>query len=124
MFLIFLFVCFPVKAPAAGQESALKVDLYTWDLGRVKEGQVLERVFDLRNESGRVWNITGINTSCSCTVSEVKDKTIFAGKSTKVTVKFNSRGYSPGTVKQYIYVSTDDPNRPILKFTVKVEVTE
>jgi hypothetical protein len=125
VFLSLLFISLPVKAAtAAVQGSGIKVDPYTWDMGQVKKGEVIERVFNLKNESDRVWNITGINNTCSCTGSDIKDKTISAGKSTEVKVKFNSRGYSPGPVQQYIYISTDDPSHPVLKFTLKIEVIE
>jgi hypothetical protein len=104
------------------QENTAKVDPYTWDMGQIKRGEVLKRLFNLKNESDRVLNITGINTSCNCTVSEVKNKTLLPGQSTEVTVRFNSRGYSPGPLQQHVYINTDDPNRPVLKFTVKIEV--
>lgn len=131
IFLLFLFIFFPlgecysqVQRQTNRPENTSKPDPDTWDLGQIKRGKVIKGSFDLKNESGRVLNITGINTSCDCTGLEVKNKTLLPGQSTEVSVKFNSRGYSPGPLKQYIYINTDDPNRPVLKFTVKIEVVK
>lgn len=131
IFLLFLFISSPpgecyaqVQRQPNRPENTSKPDPYTWDLGRIKRGEVLKRSFNLKNESDRVLNITGINTSCNCTVSEVKNKTLLPGQSTEVAVRFNSRGYSPGQSRQHVYINTDDPDRPVLKFTVKIEVIE
>jgi len=131
MFLLFLFMPFPlvtcypqVQMPAANQENAAKIDPYTWDMGQVKKGEVLKHSFSFKNESDRILNITGINTSCGCIGSEVKNKTLLPGQSTEITVSFNSHGYSPGPLKQHVYINTDDPDHPVLKFTVKVEIVK
>jgi hypothetical protein len=113
-----------VQAQAANQESADNLQPYTWDFGQVKTNTVIKRSFNFKNESGRTLNITGINTSCGCTGSQVKNKTLLPGQSTEVIVSFNSRGYSPGPLKQYVYINTDDPNQPVLKFTVEIEIVK
>lgn len=122
VFLILLFLYFSPNA--CYPQEALKKEERVWDLGRVKRNAVIKRAFSFKNDSGRAMNITGMNTSCSCTVTAAKDKSLLPGQSTEVEVKFNSRGYSPGAVQQHVYINTDDPNRPVLKFTVKAEVTE
>jgi len=129
IFLLFLFINFAfaesysqVKMQPFLKENRAEVVSYTWDLGQVKKNQIIKRSFSLKNESQRTLNITGINTSCDCTVSEVKNKTLLPGQSTEVVVRFNSHGYSPGPVQQHVYIHTDDQVHPVLKFTVKVEV--
>lgn len=101
-----------------------KADSYNWDFGKVKEGQIAEHVFTLKNKSNKVLTITGINTSCSCTSSEIKDKTLLPGKSTKVTVRFNSKGYVPAKISQHVYVNTDNPDNPVLKFKIQAEIVK
>lgn len=93
-----------VKEPASLEQE--NKDSYLWDFGKVKEGTILEHEFFVKNESKVVLNIKDINTSCGCTVSEVRKKKLLPGESTLIGVKFNSKGYS-GQVTQYIYMNTD-----------------
>jgi len=112
-------------------------DSYTWDFGRVKEGEVLRHNFRLKNDSGKTMNIKDVTTSCGCTASEVKKKKLLPGESTLIEVKFNSKGYS-GLVQQYVYVHTDNLDtstplsingernqtidKPIIRFIIKADV--
>ena len=96
-------------------------DKYSWDFGIVKEGQVLQHNFTIKNESTRELNIKNVNTSCGCTVSKVRDKTLKPQESTVIEVKFNSRGYS-GKVKQYVYVTTDSLDNHLFRYIISADV--
>lgn len=89
-FCLLLFLSLPIIGCSAQQLE----DPYTWDFGRVREGEILKHDFVLKNESKDTLNIKDINTSCGCTVSEVKQKVLLPGESTLIEVKFNSKGYS------------------------------
>jgi len=94
-----------------------------WDFGQVKQNLVLEHEFTLKNNTDKILNITGNNTSCGCTVSETAKKTLAPGESTQVKVQFNSKGYK-GKVQQFVYVNTDNQEDPVLKFTIEAFVVE
>jgi len=96
-------------------------DSYLWDFGEVKQGEVLKHKFVLKNESKVTLNIKEVNTSCSCTASEIEKKNLLPGESTTIEVQFKTKGYS-GLVQQFIYVHTDNLENPIIKFTIKAEV--
>lgn len=98
-------------------------DPYSWDFGRVKEGEVLKHAFRLKNESKKILNIKDVHTSCSCTGSKIKKKTLLLGEETLIAVQFNSKGYS-GPVEQYIYVHTDNLDNPIIRFIIKANVVK
>lgn len=100
-----------------------KADPYAWDFGKVKEGTILKHDFILKNESKAVLTIKNISTSCGCTVSEVKKKTLLLQESTLLGVRFNTKGYS-SSVKQYIYVTTDSLDTSVIKFIIKAEVVK
>jgi len=106
------------ESPAVEAEAA---DPFTWDFGQVKEAEVLKHEFILKNDSTKPLNIKEVNTSCGCTVSEVKKKNLEPGESTLIEVKFDSTGYS-GSVQQYIYVNTDSIENPVIRFTIKADV--
>lgn len=104
-------------------KQSLPADPYLWDFGRRREGEVLRHTFVLTNNSQRVMNIGDINTSCGCTASEVKKKVITPGDTLEIETRFNTRGYS-GDVKQYIYVHTDDPGQPLIRFTLSAQLAK
>ncbi len=109
---------FPAATPpqAAPEDASL-----SWDFGRVQAGQVVKHVFTFINTSPSLLAINAINTSCGCTVPEVKKKSLAPGESTEIEVSFNSLGYA-GPVQQYVYVHTDQADNPVVKFTIKAEV--
>lgn len=60
------------------------------NLGKVKQGEVVTKQFQVRNSSGEFIQITGISASCGCTVPEIKEKKIAPKQTTTVTFTFNS----------------------------------
>ncbi len=102
---------------------AQQPDPNAWDFGKVKQGEIAAHNFTLKNDSDKTLNIKSVNTSCGCTVSEVKKKVLLPGESTTLEVKFNSKGYS-GNVQQFAYVNTDRTVDPIIRFTVKANVVK
>lgn len=123
LFLVLLF--FPLQGCYSqnqdSEEEAEMADPYTWDFGRVKEGEVFTHVFILKNESEKTLTIKEVNTSCGCTASKVKKYILSPGESTQIEVKFNSKGYS-SPVQQFIYVHTDSLEEPIIRFIIKADV--
>ena len=107
---------------AVSSEQEIK-DPYLWDFGKVKENIVLGHEFIFKNESKVVINIKDINTSCGCTISEVKQKKLLPGESTVIGVKFDSKGYS-GPVTQYVYMNTDSLDKPIVRYIIKAKVVK
>ncbi len=113
--------CFAQENNSANQQTL--DEKYLWDFGRVKEGSALKHDFILQNDSPKVLNIKGVNTSCGCTGSQVDKYELNPGESARVKVHFKTKGYS-GAVQQFVYVNTDNPDNPILRFTIKAEVVK
>jgi hypothetical protein len=124
-FLVFQFTCAEARtgpSDKAGYYAENNIaDPNEWDFGRVRQGAVLKHDFTLKNETGGILKITGINTSCGCTASQAEKKSLASGESTVINVAFNSKGYS-GAVKQFIYVNTDNAGLPVIRFVIKAEV--
>ena len=96
-------------------------DNFSWNFGKVKEGQRLEHDFLLKNETDKTLNIKDINTSCGGTASNIEKKTILPQESVKIEVQFNSKGYL-GPVKQFVYVNTDNLDNPVVRFIIEAQV--
>lgn len=130
-FLLFVFLLLAVTVCFAGaQEQPSRRDRqntknadspYTWDFGKVNQGEVLHHVFVLRNKTGKTLNIKQVGTSCGCTVSKAAKKVLLPEESTEIEVAFKTKNYL-GPVKQFVYVLTDDIDNSILKFTIKAEI--
>jgi len=117
--LFFWAVILMFAASASGQQD----DFYSWDFGQVKAGRVVKHAFMFKNTTGKDLKIKEVNTSCGCTVPQLKKKDLGANESTPLEVKFKTKGYS-GPVAQYIYVNTDSLEEPVVKFTIKADVVK
>jgi len=130
--MILIFLLFMVSAaPAAEISLGIKTDIpqekteaqiVEWDFGQVKAGSTVTHTFVYKNDSPETVHIKDITTSCGCTASEVKKKTIPAGETSNIEVTFKSKGYS-GDVSQNIFLFTDSQKNPIMKFVIKANVT-
>lgn len=110
-----------LEKPALSQKEEQIDASRTWHFGKVKEGKVLAHKFEFKNKTKGILNIKDVSTSCGCTGSEAKKKKLLPGESTQVTVSFKTKGYS-GPTKQFVYVTTDDPAQPLIRFTVEADI--
>lgn len=95
----------------------------SWDFGKISEGTVVKHDFIIKNEGDRVLNIGVVSTSCGCTRSEMEKKIIPPGEESVLSVSFDSTGYS-GDVWQFVFVNSDDPKNPVIRFTLKASVVK
>lgn len=125
--LLVLFFCFPLTAcfpEGAGITVGVVInDPYTWDFGSVKAGGVLKHDFVLKNDSAKALKIGEVNTSCGCTVSKVEKKVLGAQESTLIKVEFNTFGYN-GLTQQFVYVNTDNLDKPVIRYIIKADVVK
>lgn len=117
--LIFAFLFLPLLV---SYPQGLDIDpTHIWDFGEIKEGDIVEYTFILKNDSTEKMNITNIDTSCGCTVSSVAKKVLEVGEETEIKVKFDSKGYS-GKVTQFIFVNINRLNDPVVQYVIKADV--
>ena len=110
-----------LKGEVKAKDEAKADDPNTWDFGKVGHGKDARHVFALKNTTQKELKIKDVNTSCGCTVPQLKKRELRPGESTPLEVKFKSKGYS-GAVTQYIYVNTDSVELPVIRFTIKADV--
>ncbi|MDD5347732.1 MAG: DUF1573 domain-containing protein [Candidatus Omnitrophica bacterium] len=108
----------PVPAAAV---TGRQIDAFTWDFGIIPKDTVVGHMFRLDNGTARTLTIKNVTTSCGCTASKAKNNRLAPGESTAIEVTFNSKGYKQETT-QFVYVTTDDPENPLIKFTIKAFV--
>lgn len=96
----------------------------SYEYGTIKKGDVIKHDFELRNEGKSNLLIRKVSSSCSCTVSDFKSKTIKPGESENITATFNSAGKNGETHTTITIISNDPKNsKTILFMNGKVEVS-
>jgi hypothetical protein len=94
------------------QQSAPKLSIQKLDhsFGEIKKGSVARHDFIVKNEGSADLEIKSVVPSCGCTASDFT-KIIPPGQEGKITLIFNSVGFS-GAVTKHAEVYTNDPARP------------
>lgn len=88
-----------------------------WDFGTIRQGDVVTHVFEVRNIGGTELVISRVRTSCGCAAALLSSPEIAPGSSSQIKVSFNSSGYE-GKTSKYVYVESNDPDKPLRKLTI------
>jgi len=91
-----------------------------WDFGRVSNTNAVEHVFELANEGSTELQIQKVYAGCGCTATRVGSDRVDPGGKTQVTVRFDLTGRT-GSQRKSIYVNTNDPVMPVLRFELAGE---
>jgi len=91
------------------------------DFGQVKQGKVLDYVFQFRNAGDATLVVQRVRTSCGCTAALVSKSELKPGESGEIKVTFNTRGYA-GYNSKYIYVESNDPEAPQKQLLVTASI--
>lgn len=105
-------------AQAGGKISSVEM---THDFGAVTEGDSLKHTFVLKNDGTANLLLDRVQTSCGCTVAELKKKDIPPGGTGELEVTFNTQG-RPGDQNKIITVLSNDPTTPRLNLNIKAKV--
>ena len=93
------------------------------NFGSIKQGQVVECFFIIKNSGNTTLIIKDIRTSCGCTAAVVKKKELLPGDSSQIRVQFDSAGLN-GKVNRVISITTNDPIHPRKSLTIFADVTK
>lgn len=93
------------------------------DLGKVKEGQVVEVAYRFKNTGNKSLVIVNVSASCGCTIPEKPEKPIAPGEEGVIKAKFDSKGRPVGEARKDVFVKANtQPQDQQLSF--RVEITE
>ncbi|GAB3020559.1 DUF1573 domain-containing protein [Niabella terrae] len=100
------------------------VDSTYKDLGDVKEGEVVEIPFVVKNTGDKPLIIASVEPGCGCTVADKPEAPILPGKEEKIIAKFNSASQSAGAHTKTVIVTAN--TKPFTQYTLtfKVNVTK
>lgn len=89
----------------------IKTDEDTYNFGSIKQGDVVEHVFTLRNDGVDTLIISNTQSSCGCTTSMLDQNHILPGQVGKLKAVFNSSG-KMGHITKTIYIYNNDVTNP------------
>lgn len=113
-------VCGPVWAGTP----RIRVEPEQIDLGWMYFSQVRRSEIRVFNDGDGPLRIVEIRGSCSCTVPEFReeDRIIPPGQSRPLTVEVKPKTRKAGPLKQRVEIESNDPQRPVVRVAVEVEV--
>ncbi len=94
---------------------------YTYDLGKMTEGEVVGHTFHFTNTGTADLLITSVSASCGCTVAKYSKKPVKPGGKGEIEVEFNSLGKSGAQRKSIAVRGNTIPPVTILYITAQVE---
>jgi len=92
-----------------------------WDFGKIKEDERPVHIFTIKNIGREELIITRVRSSCGCAATMLSSDNLQPGKSAELKVTFNPTGYN-GLVKKDIYIESNDPQLPMAKIKIIIEV--
>lgn len=77
--------------PDASKLARMSFDTTTFSFGKIREGEVVEHIFEFTNSGKVALLISDANTSCGCTVAEVPREPIAPGEKGRIVARFDSK---------------------------------
>ena len=94
------------------------------DLGKVKEGQVVEVSFRFKNSGTKNLVVANVTASCGCTVPEKPEKPFAPGEEGVIKAKFDSKGRPHGEARKEVYVTANTKPEFDTTLQFRVEITD
>jgi hypothetical protein len=92
------------------------------DLGKIKEGQVVEVSYRFKNAGNKNLIIADVKAACGCTVPEKPEQPIAPGEEGVIKAKFDSKGRM-GEQRKEIYVTANTNPEVMSTLQFRVEIT-
>lgn len=112
----------PAATPPSGPAPKVVVDQEEYEFGLLDITAKGKHDFLFTNRGQGTLELKAGETSCGCTVSEIKDGGIAPGESGKVTVTWRA-DKGEGPFRQTATIETNDPLRPRVTLTVSGRIT-
>ena len=104
-------------------EPQLKIDRYSYDFGKVRQGEKLKYTFALKNFGKEVLEIKDVKTSCGCTVANLNTKELRPGEEGRMNIELDTTDRI-GKMARTITLYSNDPKNPEQTITLFVNILE
>lgn len=95
----------------------------TFDFGETYKGDKVERKVTIKNIGTQTLVIDRVHASCGCTATLLAEKTVPPGKTTSLSIGFDSKNFY-GEVHKSVTVFSNDPNNASTEIKFKAFIKE
>lgn len=92
-------------------DDVIKMNAETHDFGKIKQGEPVTFVFELKNISDKPVVVENTSASCGCTTPEKPTEPIMPGASGKIKVVYNAAAVAPFTKDVFIKLAGIDDQK-------------
>ena len=92
------------------------------ELGVMGQNETRDSVVVIRNDGDQTLIIRDIESTCGCTVPELKVTELAPGASTEMEIHFNSKTFQ-GPQTKYVHVFSNDPGRGAVDLLITADIT-
>ena len=107
--------------PASDPAPKLLINEATFDFGSVAQGQEITHDYTIKNSGTAELSIQRIVPSCGCTIANSSSSLLPAGGEGKISVQFDTSGFS-GDKTKIVRVYSNDPDSPVQDIVLKGRV--
>jgi hypothetical protein len=107
---------------SANYTSLQWIDSTYQDIGKVKQGQVAEVSWRLKNVGDKPLVIAQVMPGCGCTVADKPEEPIMPGGESVIRAKFNSSGQHEGEHRKNLSVMANTKNATNYQLQFRAEV--
>ncbi len=118
-----LWICFLITSLAISQIVPPKISLSEngYDFGNIVRGSVVSHKFFISNTGGSLLKLSDIHTSFGRIITSLSNNEIKPGKDAVLVVHFDA-DYKMGPQKNYVFITTNDPDNSYLKLKITANV--
>jgi len=106
-----------VLLSAAVAHASAALEPPAWRTGTLEEGDVVSLVLKVVNRGERPLRLERVFHSCDCLEADYSPALIEPGRFAPVRLKLTAFDL-PERFEEFLYVETDDPDRPIMRFSI------
>ncbi len=110
---------------AAGVPPRIALEAQTLELGKMPNGEIVEREVVVRNDGDAPLVVSTITTSCGCTTAVLEPMTLAPGESGTLRVTFDSGAHGPdlrGLIMREVMIASNDPATPEAVVEVRADI--
>jgi hypothetical protein len=108
-------------AATATAQPKIQLGQSSWDFGKVWHNEKTEFKLEITNAGDENLVIENVRTTCGCTAATPALRTILPGRSTSMTVAYDTHG-KQGDVTSKVIITSNDPTQREVNFLVKGHV--
>ena len=111
----------PAALPGQDEAPSMVVDNPVKDFGKVTKGETLKHTFTFSNKGPGTLEILNVEATCGCQDTSLSAKQIEAGQSGRIETSVDTTVLL-GLVDESVKITTNDPRRPSVLFSIKADV--